>query len=51
MRKGYKTELQIEDVYKQRRCDESERLTDRLERYTTYSSMMNSNSVPKLPLY
>lgn len=32
MRKGYKRELQIEDVYKQRRCDESERLTDRLER-------------------
>ena len=36
MRKGYKRELQIEDVYKQRRCDESERLTDRLERYNIF---------------
>ena len=32
MRKGYKRELQIEDVYKQRKSDESEGLTDRLER-------------------
>ena len=34
MRKGYKKELQIEDEYRQRRGDESERLTDRLERYS-----------------
>ena len=33
MWKGYKRELNIEDVYKQRRDDESQRLTDRLERY------------------
>ena len=33
MWEGYKRELNIEDVYRQRRGDESQRLTDRLERY------------------